>query len=89
VTDSILASVSASGPGEAWAVGTFANADALDAPLVEHWNGTAWSIVPTPDITADGDASQLTGVSADGAGDVQASGYADDDGTNLYLVFSG
>ncbi|MGO9081765.1 MAG: nucleotide pyrophosphohydrolase [Streptosporangiaceae bacterium] len=67
MTDSIFASVSASGPGEAWAVGTFANADALDAPLVEHWNGTAWSIVPTPDITADGDANQLAGVSADGA----------------------
>ena len=37
-----------------------------------HWNGTAWSIVPTPDITRDGDANMLTGVSADGADDVWA-----------------
>ena len=38
---------------------------------------TAWSIVPTPDITSAGDVQDLlTGVSSDAAGDVWASGYA-------------
>jgi hypothetical protein len=45
--------------------------------LAAHWNGTAWSIVPTPGITSAGDVQNLlTGVSSDAAGDVWASGYA-------------
>ena len=48
LTNSTFASVSASGPGEAWAVGTFSDQKALDHPLVEHWNGTAWAEVTVP-----------------------------------------
>ena len=51
--------------------------------LSAHWNGTKWSIVSVPDITSSG-LNHLTGVSADGADDVWASGFAADvDKTNL------
>jgi hypothetical protein len=56
-----------------WAVGTDRTEGAKT--LSAHWNGTAWSVVPTPDISNAGkDQNQLTGVSSDGAGQVWASG---------------
>jgi hypothetical protein len=41
--------------------------------LIEHWNGTAWSIVPSPNPGPDGD--NLTGVTAISANDAWAAGY--------------
>jgi hypothetical protein len=72
VTDSTFASVSASGPADAWAVGTFSNHRALDEPLVEHWDGTAWSrlIVPQPA----GQQATLSGVADLGSDDAWAVG---------------
>jgi hypothetical protein len=43
--------VAAVSGNNAWAVGTTGN---LSAPLVEHWNGTNWSIVSTPSLTSGG-----------------------------------
>jgi hypothetical protein len=51
VNDTYFAGVSASGPDEAWAVGTYADKEALDAPLAEHWNGTTWTQVSVPQPT--------------------------------------
>jgi hypothetical protein len=48
VNNSSFAGVSASGPDEAWAVGTYEDADANDNPLAEHWNGTSWTRVTVP-----------------------------------------
>jgi hypothetical protein len=45
--------VGASGPDDAWAVGaqTMAGTTNTAVPLVEHWNGTAWSVVSgLPDL---------------------------------------
>lgn len=39
--------VTATGPNDAWAVGTRANGGEV---LVEHWDGTTWSVVATPFI---------------------------------------
>ena len=47
-TNSTLTSVSATGPGEAWAVGTFMDQKALDHPLAEHRSGSTWTRVPVP-----------------------------------------
>jgi hypothetical protein len=45
-----LAGVAVLAAGNAWAVGTYADADSGDAQtLVEHWDGTGWSVVPSPD----------------------------------------
>jgi hypothetical protein len=47
-TRSNLVSVSASGPTEAWAAGTFLTQKALDQPLVEHFDGSTWTRVAVP-----------------------------------------
>jgi hypothetical protein len=61
-------------PTNAWAVGRSRSATAL----VEHWNGTAWSIVPVPDPTPPAGSTlasaQLTGVSAVSSTDIWAVG---------------
>jgi hypothetical protein len=41
-----LYSVSADAPDDAWTVGDHLNFDGPGADLIEHWDGTAWSIVP-------------------------------------------
>ncbi|MFZ0667678.1 MAG: hypothetical protein WAM97_18155 [Acidimicrobiales bacterium] len=51
VNDTAFEGVSASGPDEAWAVGTYADKEALDAPLAEHWDGSAWSQASVPQPT--------------------------------------
>ena len=43
VTRASLAGVAALGPNNVWAVGT-----TITGTLVEHWNGAAWSVVPSP-----------------------------------------
>jgi hypothetical protein len=59
-TDTTLSNVSASGPDEAWAVGTFMNQKAIDLPLAEHWDGTTWSRVNVPKPAGQG--ATLSGV---------------------------
>jgi hypothetical protein len=44
--NSILSGVSADSSSDAWAIG-FDQRDLQEFPLIEHWNGTVWSIVPT------------------------------------------
>jgi hypothetical protein len=46
-----LNGVSASSASDAWAVGTLGGAfeDSAIGTLTEHFNGTAWSVVPSPD----------------------------------------
>ncbi|WP_242907436.1 hypothetical protein [Actinomadura terrae] len=60
---------------DVWAVGLQNTNLALEksATLIEHWNGTAWSIVPSPNAGTEGD--RLTGVAAVSANDVWATGY--------------
>ena len=77
----IASAITAISPDDVWAVGSFE--DGGSNTLTAHWNGTKWSIVSVPDITSSG-LNHLTGVSADGADDVWASGFAADvDKTNL------
>jgi hypothetical protein len=45
---SFLSGVAAVSSSDAWAVGTRDLASGGQAPLVEHWDGTTWSIVPSP-----------------------------------------
>ena len=79
--------ITAVSPGNVWAVGTDETRESQT--LSAHWNGTAWSIVPTPNITHAGNAqNMLTGVSSDGAGNVWASGLADNvNGQNLRVPY--
>jgi hypothetical protein len=57
-----VAALSASSPGNAWAVGTIIDA-ATDKSVALHWNGRKWSAVPLPRPSGD---DGLIGVSTTG-----------------------
>ena len=67
-----LAGVAALSPTNAWAVGSTVT-DSVSQPLIEHWDGTSWTIIPSagerPGLNA------LTAVAARTATDIWAVGY--------------
>lgn len=73
-TTNVLRSVSVVSSNDVWAVGYFIVGDgtfAYERTLVEHWNGSQWSIVPSPNAGTD---SELWSVSSLSANDVWAVG---------------
>jgi len=64
---------------DAWAVGVQANSGTT-ATLTEHWNGSAWNVVPSP---APGPVSQLRSVRGTSPTDVWAVGEYFDDTMNM------
>lgn len=61
------------GPDDAWAVGNFSSQVApFSHTLIEHWDGTAWHIVPSPDPGAR--TNSLAQVAASGPDDIWATG---------------
>jgi hypothetical protein len=72
-----LAGVAVVSSSDVWAVGSSGPAGQPATTLTEHWNGSAWSIVKSPDAsnaaTLGGD--QLTAVAAVSAADIWAVGY--------------
>jgi len=70
----ILSGVAAISPDDAWAVGTVGPGPGIPSParpLIEHWNGTAWTITSIPDPAGGG---SLHAVSATSPTDVWAVG---------------
>lgn len=69
-----LTSVTAISSNDVWAVGDYYknSASLVGYTLTEHWNGSRWSIVSSPNHGALG--STLAGVSADASNDVWAVG---------------
>lgn len=68
-----LHSVSAASANDVWAVGSSQDGGAPTRTLIEHWDGTKWSIVPSPN--PDSQLNELRGVAALSANDVWAVGY--------------
>ena len=91
--DNQLYGVDALGPDDLWAVG-YSTEGLRDDPLVEHFDGSAWSIVPSPDIGESQFGAQLLAVDAIAPDDVWAvGGYGNQyslimhwDGTEWLLV---
>ena len=77
----ILQAVSMPSPGKAWAVGDFINGRFQQQTLIEHFNGTTWSVVPSPSPGAL--QNILYGVAAITDTDVWAVG-AQQDANNLW-----
>jgi hypothetical protein len=74
VARSILTATTAIAPNDIWAVG-FANlAPNPQQLLAEHWNGSSWSVVPTPNPAGAAGGSQFHGVAAAASNDVWAVG---------------
>jgi hypothetical protein len=72
VTDSSFSSLSMSGATDGWAVGQFMDSSAFGHPLAEHWNGTRWTHVSTPQPA--GQQAGLAGVDELSPADVWAVG---------------
>jgi len=73
--------------GDVWAVGNYFNSTLNSSQtLVEHWNGSKWQVVPSPNASTG--FSGLTGVAADLSGSVWAVGESTNpaQGNNQTLV---
>jgi hypothetical protein len=57
-----LYAVAALSANNVWAVGDYVNSRGDFRTLTEHWNGTNWSVVPSPNVGVGGNS--LTGVAA-------------------------
>ena len=83
-----LRGVAAISAADVWAVGQYDSLAGTYTPLLRavtaHWNGSSWSVVPTPAVGPSG--TTLTGVAADGPSDVWAVGYSSTYGTPQTLV---
>lgn len=77
-----LAGVSAISTSNVWAVGVYFNTSTgFNKTLIEHWNGTKWSIVSSP---TPGSGAGLFSVSAVSASDIWAVGNYGDPSLNAF-----
>ena len=87
-TDS-LSAVTALSATNVWAVGASTPTTGATNTLIEHWNGTSWTIIPSPNPGTDPTASnflyQLAGVSAN---DLWAVGQYETSGTGPFLTLA-
>ena len=81
VQENVLLAVSMPAPGTVWAVGYFVNGKFQEQTLIEHFDGTVWSVVPSPSPGAE--QNILFGVAAISDSDVWAVG-ADEDSNGLW-----
>jgi hypothetical protein len=76
VQENVLLGVSMPTPGRAWAVGYFVNGEFQQQTLIQHFDGTTWSVVPSPSPGAE--QNILFGVAAVSDSDVWAVGGEED-----------
>jgi hypothetical protein len=81
---SYLQSVTALAADNIWAVGYYIDDNLVNESLVEHWDGTSWNIVNSPNRGIDG--SQLYGVAAASSSDIWAVGYSGQGNGVLTLI---
>src|SRR5215472_4336899 len=87
-----LTSVAAPASGDVWAVGNFASVGARPpAPLIEHWNGSSWSLQPTDALKRLKSALPytVTSVSALAPNNVWVLGTPGSNSSDVYLHWNG
>jgi S-layer homology domain/Kelch motif len=77
-----LTGVAAIGPNDVWAVGSSTAPSGVISTLVEHWNGTSWTIFPSPNPDPGNNA--LHAVAAAGPNDVWAVGSSSNNSYTYY-----
>jgi hypothetical protein len=82
--DNDFTGVTVLSPCDAWAAGDYQDNDGLYQTLVEHWDGTAWTVVPSPNVA--GRNNQLNAVRAKSATDVWAVGESFVTGSDRTLI---
>jgi len=70
--DNNLNGVAVLSPCDAWAVGFDLDSGGMDQTLTEHWNGSTWTVVPSPNVA--GLDNILNGVRAESPTDIWAVG---------------
>jgi hypothetical protein len=79
-TNSFFYGIDAVSPSSVWAVGRGEDpTGTVDQTLIERWNGSSWSVVPSPNVGAA--SNDLSGVSALSGGEAWAVGSFVDPGT--------
>jgi phosphoesterase family protein len=76
LNENTLLGVSELSEGRTWAVGYYVNAEYAQRSLVEHWDGSSWQVIPSPNPGGEGDI--LYGVAAVSDSDVWAVGGQQD-----------
>ena len=77
-------------PGNGWAVGTVSDTSSFASKtLAFHWNGTAWTLSPTPNPAGPAQTNQLSAVAARAPNDVWAVGGDNFPAVSLVLHFNG
>jgi hypothetical protein len=72
-TVNTLAAVSVLGASDVWAVGLSTSLGVFSVTVTEHWDGTSWSVVPSPNGPS-GSSTQLLGVAGHAGGPLLAVG---------------
>jgi phospholipase C len=80
----VLFSAAATSASDVWAVGERQDRQDVFHTLVEHWNGSNWSVVPSPDPGSTGNC--LFGVAAAGPNDVWVVGQSSGRHTDVPLA---
>jgi hypothetical protein len=79
-----LHGVAAVADNDVWAVGASYNTEfTLSQSLIEHWNGTTWSVIPSPNPSSS--LNVLNAVAAVAANDVWAVGIAPTGTSNILI----
>jgi len=72
---SVLTSIAAFSSNDVWAAGWFENStETAIQPLIEQWNGTAWTVVSDP---VEQDTVFVTGIAGSSASDIWVVGYVE------------
>jgi hypothetical protein len=81
-TESVLKSVAAVSASNVWAVGSTSNSSGIGQTLIEHWNGSKWSIVSSPNPSSSD--NELNGVVAVSSSNVWAVGLSVNNSSGNY-----
>jgi hypothetical protein len=73
-------------PTDAWAAGIINISEANPSQIIEHWDGTAWSVVPGPPFKSSEEPS-LYGMTATASNDIWAVGALLVDNESLLALF--
>lgn len=79
-----FASIAAVSTSNVWAVGEYLNSSGIAQTLIEHWNGTSWRVIASPNVGSGG--NQLSGIVAVSARNIWAVGYSNYPNASTTLV---
>src|SRR5205807_1225568 len=85
--NNFLIGVKARAADDVWAVGSYENGGGVDGVTIVHWDGSAWTVSPTPHLP--GYMTRLMSVTAVAANRAWAVGYYLNAQSTLILQWDG